>query len=157
MALGALLLATMGPTGSWTRAAAGLAVIGVGLGLFSTPNISAVLGSVSPGRLSAASAVLGTSRFVGQALSVCILGSIAASSLAVAGGRSLSAQITAAGGASAFHVGFRWAMVVGAGIAFLAALVSSRRGRQSVTSRATPAADRSPTTTPSPDSRTSST
>ena len=156
MALGALVLATMGPAGSWGRAAAGLAIIGVGLGLFSTPNISAVLGSVSPGRLSSASAVLGTSRFVGQALSVCILGTIAASSLATAGGSSLSTQIAAAGGTSAFHDGFRSAMVVGAGIALLAALVSSRRGRN-VTSHAAPGARSSPTATPGPDNRTSTT
>jgi dipeptide/tripeptide permease len=136
MALGAVVLATMGPVDSWARAAAGLAIIGLGLGLFSTPNISAVLGSVSPRRLSVASAVLGTNRFVGQALSVCILGSIAASSLA-AGRQALSAQTAAAGGTSALHDGFRSAMLVGAGIALLAALVSSRRGRRSMTSHPT--------------------
>ena len=157
MAMGALVLATTGPEGSWPRAAAGLAVIGLGLGLFSTPNISAVLGSVSAARLSVASAVLGTNRFVGQALSVSILGSIAASSLAGAGGRSLSAQIAATGGASAFHDGFRWAMAVGAGFALLAALVSSRRGPHDATSRTTAAAQHRPAATPDPDSRTSST
>ena len=128
MAAGALTLATMESANSWPRAVVGLAVIGVGLGLFSTPNISAVLGSVSPSRLSAASAVLGTNRFVGQALSVCILGSIAASSLVVADEGSLSAQIADAAGASTFHDGFRAAMVSGGVIALLAALVSSRRG-----------------------------
>jgi EmrB/QacA subfamily drug resistance transporter len=157
MAVGALVLATMGPDASWARAAAGLAVIGVGLGLFSTPNISAVLGSVPASRLSAASAVLGTSRFVGQALSVCILGSIAASSLATAGGSTLSAQIAAAGAASAFHDGFRSAMVVGAGIALLAALVSSGRGPRSLTSHTAPGATSESTATPSRDSRTSTT
>lgn len=157
MALGALVLATTGPAGSWPRAAAGLAVIGLGLGLFSTPNISAVLGSVSPTRLSVASAVLGTNRFVGQALSVSILGSIAASSLAGAGGRSLSAQIAATGGASAFHDGFRWAMAVGAGIALLAALVSSRRGPRNETSRSSAEAHRRSAATPDPDSRTAAT
>lgn len=156
MALGALVLATTEPAGSWPRAAAGLAVIGLGLGLFSTPNISAVLGSVPRSRLSVASAVLGTNRFVGQALSVSILGSIAASSLAGVGGRSLSTQIAATGGASAFHDGFRWAMAVGAGIALLAALVSSRRGAHDATGHSSVVARRS-AVTPGQDSRTSAT
>jgi len=157
MALGALVLATMGPAGSWPRAAAGLAVIGLGLGLFSTPNISAVLGSVSPTRLSAASAVLGTNRFLGQALSVSILGSIAASSLSGSGGESLSAQIAATGEAAAFHDGFRWAMAVGAGIALMAALVSSRRGPHNATRLLEARTDRRSAATPRPRSRTSST
>jgi EmrB/QacA subfamily drug resistance transporter len=156
MALGALVLASTEPADSWPRAAAGLAVIGLGLGLFSTPNISAVLGSVPRSRLSVASAVLGTNRFVGQALSVSILGSIAASSLAGAGGRSLSAQIAATGGASAFHEGFRWAMAVGAGIVLLAALVSSRRGPHEAAGRPSAEAQRS-AATPDQDSRTSAT
>jgi EmrB/QacA subfamily drug resistance transporter len=132
MALGALVLAAMPQAGSWLQAAAGLALVGLGLALFSTPNISAVLGSVAPDKLSAASAVLGTNRFVGQALSVGILGSIAASRLAGAGGATLTTQITATGGAAAFHAGYRWAMITGTAIALMAALVSaSRGGRQS--------------------------
>ena len=156
MTVGMLILATTGTSASWPRAALGLAVIGLGLGLFSTPNISALLGSVPPARLSVASAVLGTNRFVGQALSVSILGSIAASRLAAAGGRALSEQI-AAGETAAFHSGFRSAMLVGAGIALLAALVSLQRGPEVERSPAAHQASHRPEVTPSRGSRTSST
>ena len=61
------------------------------------------------------------------------------------------------GGTSAFHDGFRSAMVVGAGIALLAALVSSRRGPQTVTSHACARSATARRATPGPDSRTSTT
>ena len=109
----------------------GLALIGLGLALFSTPNISAILGSVAPDRLSLASAVLGTNRFVGQALSVALLGAIAVAQLSAPAGVSLTAQIAATGEAATFVAGYRWALVVGAGIAAAAAaaMVSANRGR----------------------------
>ena len=65
---------------SW-RVAACLAVVGVGMAAFSAPNTSAVMGSVRRDQLSQASAFLGTMRTSGQALSVALLGGIAASQL----------------------------------------------------------------------------
>ena len=130
MALGALILAAMPQHGGWPRALVGLALVGVGLALFSTPNISAVLGSVASARLSAASAVLGTSRFIGQALSIGLLGAIAAAQLGGSGADTLTARITTTGNVSEFLAGYRWAMVAGAGIAVAAAVVSASRGRQ---------------------------
>jgi MFS family permease len=135
MALGTLVLGATAPQGSWPEAMVGLALIGLGLALFSTPNISAILGSVAPDRLSLASAVLGTNRFVGQALSVALLGAIAAAQLSGPAGVSLTAQIAATGEAATFVAGYRWALVVGAGIAAAAAaaaaaaMVSANRGR----------------------------
>ena len=130
MALGTLILAAMPQQGGWPRALVGLALVGLGLALFSTPNISAVLGSVASARLSAASAVLGTSRFVGQALSIGLLGAIAAAQLGSSGADTLTARITTTGSASAFLAGYAWAMTAGAGMAVAAAVVSASRGRQ---------------------------
>lgn len=129
MALGTLILAAMPQQGGWPQALVGLALVGLGLALFSTPNISAVLGSVASERLSVASAVLGTSRFVGQALSIGFLGAIAAAQLGGSGADTLTTQITATGSVSAFLAGYRWAMVAGAGVAIAAAVVSASRGR----------------------------
>ena len=130
MAFGALVLATTGVQGSRATTVLGLAIIGLGLALFSTPNISAVLGSVTPERLSVASAVLGTNRFIGQALSVGLLGAIAAAHLGAAANGSLTSQIGETSGTTAFASGYRWAMVAGALVATAAAAVSATRGRQ---------------------------
>jgi MFS family permease len=47
-----------------------LGVLGVGFGLFSSPNTKVIMGSVTPKHLSAASATLGTMRLTGQAVSM---------------------------------------------------------------------------------------
>ena len=46
---------------------------GMGFGLFSTPNVSVIMGSVPPKDISAASATVSTMRTVGQAMSIGIL------------------------------------------------------------------------------------
>ena len=63
------------------RVAACLGVVGLGMAAFSAPNTSAIMGSVRRDQLSQASAFLGTMRTAGQALSVALLGGIAASQL----------------------------------------------------------------------------
>jgi EmrB/QacA subfamily drug resistance transporter len=50
-----------------------LVFIGIGMGLFSSPNTSAVMGSVEKKHLSIAASFLGTIRFVGQALSISLM------------------------------------------------------------------------------------
>ncbi|MHA1730628.1 MAG: MFS transporter [Promethearchaeota archaeon] len=54
------------------------AVVGVGNGLFSSPNKSAIMGSVGKGDLGMASGVFSTMRVVGQSFSVALLGAIVA-------------------------------------------------------------------------------
>jgi Na+/melibiose symporter-like transporter len=55
-----------------------LVCLGLGFGLFSSPNTNAVMGSVDRSQLSLASGFLATMRFTGQGLSVAVLGAIAA-------------------------------------------------------------------------------
>ncbi len=71
--------------GSWPVSA----VVGLGMAAFSAPNMSAIMGSVEKRQLGLASAFVGTMRVTGQALSVAVLGGIAASTLGPAGGRLL--------------------------------------------------------------------
>ena len=85
IAAGMVLLALTPESAPLWRVAACLAVVGVGMAAFSAPNTSAVMGSVRRDQLSQASAFLSTMRTAGQALSVALLGGIAASQLGARG------------------------------------------------------------------------
>jgi MFS family permease len=142
VALGMLLLATMPTSSGLVRVMASLGVVGLGMAAFSAPNMSAIMGSVQKRQLGLASAFVGTMRVTGQALSVAVLGGIAASALGPAGGRLLltlgtpvPGQNRAAALASAAYVllhfarGYRYAMLTGAGLALVGALASLTRGQ----------------------------
>ena len=133
IAAGMILLALTTETAPLWRVAACLAVVGVGMAAFSAPNTSAVMGSVRRDQLSQASAFLSTMRTSGQALSVALLGGIAASQLGAAGGRLLlthghTESALAARAVSAFATGYRYAMLTGAVLALIGAAVSLTRG-----------------------------
>jgi EmrB/QacA subfamily drug resistance transporter len=142
VATGMVLLATMPITAGIARVMVSLAVVGIGMAAFSAPNTSAIMGSVERSKLSVASAFLGTMRVTGQALSVAILGAIAASQLGVSGTRLIytNGQVVGAaahGGTAAARVaaqiaqnyalGYRYAMFTGAGLALVGALASLTR------------------------------
>jgi EmrB/QacA subfamily drug resistance transporter len=69
---GLAALAFIGPEVPLAGVAAALAALGVGFGLFSSPNTSAVMGSVPRPRYGVASATLATVRMTGQAFSMGI-------------------------------------------------------------------------------------
>ena len=133
IAAGMVLLAFNPESAPLWRVSACLAVVGLGMAAFSAPNTSAVMGSVRKDQLSQASAFLSTMRTSGQALSVALLGGIAASQLGAVGGRLLLTH-GHAGGALATHAvnayaeGYRYAMVTGAALALIGALISLTRG-----------------------------
>jgi EmrB/QacA subfamily drug resistance transporter len=136
-AAGMVILAFLPRTAGIPHVMAALAVVGVGLATFSAPNTSAIMGSVERRQLSLASAFLGTMRVTGQALSVALLGGIAASQLGRMGGRFLYTRGHGAGLVSqAFHLhildsyatGYRYAMLTGAALALVGALASLTRG-----------------------------
>ena len=142
VAAGMLLLATLPTASSLARVVVSLAVVGLGMAAFSAPNVSAIMGSVERRQLGIASAFMGTTRVTGQALSVAVLGGIAASSLGPLGGRllltrgaSVTGQSSAAAQAAATYVlqhyahGYRYAMLTGAGLALVGALASLTRGQ----------------------------
>jgi len=126
---GMVLLALMGRQASILHIMGSLAVVGLGMAAFSAPNTSAIMGSVERSQLSVASAFLGTMRVTGQALSVAILGGIAASRLGSGGWRQLLRQAGHGGAAAdAFAWGYRAAMLTGAALALLGAWASLTRG-----------------------------
>jgi hypothetical protein len=104
-------------------------VVGIGMAAFSAPNTSAVMGSVDRSRLSVAGAFMATMRVTGQALSVAILGGIAASRLG-AGGWRLLLHGGSPEAAAAFAWGYRAAMLSGAFLALLGAWASMTRGAE---------------------------
>jgi EmrB/QacA subfamily drug resistance transporter len=131
-AAGMVLLGALPADAGLPRVMLSLAVVGVGLAAFSAPNTSAVMGSVERGQLSLAGAFLGTMRSTGMALSVAILGGIAASQLGRLGGQLIFGHGHGGGlGAQAaadFARGYSYAMYTGAALAVLGALVSLTRG-----------------------------
>lgn len=128
-ALGMTLLG-LGATGASIAAIIGaLAVVGVGMAAFSAPNTSAIMGSVDRSQLSVASAFLSSMRVTGQALSVAILGGIAACHLGHDGWRPLLRAGASSQAAAAFARGYRAAMLTGAALALLGAWASLARGQ----------------------------
>jgi hypothetical protein len=112
-------------SGSWGRVLFALGTVGVGMAVFSAPNISAVMGSVERSQLNLASGFLATMRFSGQGLSIAVLGSIAAWRLGAEGARMIFFGETGnIAHTQAFADGYRAAMLVGAGLALAGAVLS---------------------------------
>jgi MFS family permease len=106
-----------------------LGTLGVGMAMFSSPNTSAVMGSVKRHQLSLASGFLGTMRSLGQGLSVGLLGAIAASGLGAVGARVIFlGEKASQAAATSFSDGYRNAMYVAVGLSVLGAIVSMVRG-----------------------------
>ncbi len=149
VATGMVMLATVPISAGIARVMVSLAVVGVGMAAFSAPNTSAIMGSVERSKLSLASAFLSTMRVTGQALSVAVLGAIAASQLGISGSRLIytNGQAARAAGHGALHggsaaasvaahivqnyaLGYKYAMFTGAGLALIGALASLTRPPQ---------------------------
>ena len=130
-AVGTVQLALFSVSAPTWQVLLALGTLGLGLAIFSTPNFSAIMGSVPRSQLGVASGMFTASRFCGMGVSIAILGAIAASKLGAEGGRVIllgtRASLT---NAQAFTAGYREAMYVGTGIALLGALVALTRDRQ---------------------------
>ena len=116
MAAGLILLSRLGSSSPDSQTIIGLAVTGLGTGIFISPNTSALLGSAPRERQGIASGVLATARNVGMVLGVGLAGAIFTSITALGGQNSLF---------DAVHIG----LLVGAGMAVAGALISSIRGK----------------------------
>jgi hypothetical protein len=99
-----------------------LIIAGLGMGMFQSPNNSAVTGSVPVFHLGIASGILAAMRNVGMVLGVAVAGAVLYNVAPIAA----SGQPGSFTGADiqAFISGLRWAYIVGAIIATTAALTS---------------------------------
>jgi EmrB/QacA subfamily drug resistance transporter len=86
LSTGLLLLAWLAPDGSLGAIAAALGVVGFGVGLFASPNNSALMGAAPRHRQGIASGVLATARNMGMALGVGLAGAVFTTSLSAGGG-----------------------------------------------------------------------
>jgi EmrB/QacA subfamily drug resistance transporter len=109
-----------------------LLILGTGMGLFSSPNTSAIMGSVGRKQLGIASGTLATMRTTGQALSLAVTGAVVAT---VASSKVVSVLFIGTNSAeiavesAAYIQGMNLAFVVCASIAFIGAVFSFIRGK----------------------------
>lgn len=129
--VGLLLLSTLDQSSSTGSLLVYLLVVGAGMGLFASPNTSAVMGCVRKEQLGVASGTLSTMRTVGQSLSLAVMGAlmaVATSSAVVSQLFSGSADIASPVLAAEFVKGMGLAFQVSAVIAFVGAATSLARG-----------------------------
>ena len=113
-----------------------LVVIGIGQGLFQSPNTRAVMGAAPPDEQGIASGLFSTSRVIGQALSVALAGTIFTSFGAAAAGVLLSSQgqsLSTSGVSdlqNTFLAGFHAAFIVCAAFAAIGIFTSLVRGNE---------------------------
>jgi EmrB/QacA subfamily drug resistance transporter len=117
-ALGLWILSTLGPSSPIGIAAGGLAVCGLGTGMFVSPNNSALMGDAPRAKHGIAAGVLALARNVGMALGIGLTGAVFNSYL---GGTDTVNPLAVVG---AFAVSMRFV----AAIAAAAALVTFARG-----------------------------
>jgi EmrB/QacA subfamily drug resistance transporter len=108
LATGLVLLALQAKGASLTAIAASLGVVGLGVGIFVSPNNSALMGAAPRHRQGIASGVLATARNVGMVLGVGLAGAVFTTVLARAGGS-----------ASGLFQGVRASLFVAAAVAVL--------------------------------------
>ena len=123
LAAGLVALALLVTHGTLPQLAAALALVGLGIGIFVSPNNSALMGAAPRNRQGIASGVLATARNVGMVLGVGFAGAIFTTVLARAA--SPSAGLTA---------GVRASLLTAAGMAMLGSLTSAIRGEVSAPS-----------------------
>jgi EmrB/QacA subfamily drug resistance transporter len=131
-AVGLAVLATLTETSPLGQVIVGLVLTSVGIGLFSTPNNAAIVSCVPVRQVGLASGFMNTMRTTGQALSMGVLGGIAASALGPIGGRIIFMH--ASTGHMSRHAvdgyarGYSWAMWTAMGLALVSAAASLTRG-----------------------------
>ena len=108
-----------------------LAVSGVGLGIFASPNSSSLMGAAPDNKRGVASGLLATSRTVGQALGIAVSGAIFGGLGGAVAGDRLAQGAAGAGLAATFARAFDTALLVAAGVAVLAfAVALVRKGKK---------------------------
>jgi Na+/melibiose symporter-like transporter len=116
-----------------------LALVGIGTGMFQSPNNRALMQAAPGGGQGAASGVLGTGRVVGQSLSVALAGAVFGALGGMSANRQLSAQGTGgqlpadqlAALQQVFVNGFHAALMVCACVAAVGVVTSLARAEQS--------------------------
>ncbi len=106
-----------------------LAPLGIGLGLFQSPNNSAIMGTVPRERLGVASSLLATTRTLGQTVGIAVLGALWTAMVFRAAGGAVVGGATAAP-IEAQAAGLRAAVLIAAGLVGVGLLIALWAWRQ---------------------------
>lgn len=128
---GLFALAMLGPSASFAQIVLAEVLAGVGNGLFSSPNISTIMGSVPRERQGTAAGVQAVGRNIGMVLGVALASAL------------FTARMTALGGPSHLIDAYHDAMLVGSAIMLAGAILSSVRGESRLSAGAAAIASRS--------------
>ena len=110
LAIGLFLLSRLGPDTPLWQIPARLAIVGLALGLFASPNTSALMGAAPRNRQGIASGVMATARNMGMVLGVGLAGAVLTSVIEASGGeavglfRAISAGLAVAAAIAAVGV-----------------------------------------------------
>jgi MFS family permease len=133
--LGLVLIARLDATSTTAGIVGCLVLIGVGQGLFQSPNTRALMNAAPGGTQGQASGLLTTAHTVGQSLSVALAGAIFTGLGGAAAGRALIGArmgVPTSGDIEAlqqtFLSSFQWALMVSAAVAVLGVLAVMVRG-----------------------------
>ena len=127
-----MLVAALGLTVLWldqsgplTTVLIALGLLGVGLGFFTPPNNSAIMGSAPASHLGVAGGVLNMTRGLGTSLGVAATGAVLALALSSATGTATSTTVSAP--STALSDAFRWCWLFLAAVAVAAGAISTLR------------------------------
>jgi MFS family permease len=95
ISVGLLVLAGLGVAAGWAALLAGMALVGLGQGLFSVPNARAILGAVRDDRLGLASGMQATMRNLGFSAGAALGGALLESRFRAHGGTVLGGHLAA--------------------------------------------------------------
>jgi len=133
MCLGLFMFSTLSVDSSRLDVIVRLLVLGFGMGIFAPPNTSAVMGSVEKNRLGVAAGTLATMRFIGQSMSLAVMGAVAATAIPSKILSDLFIGLRSEAGtvmAEAFVEGIRRAFFVSGFISALGIFTSLVRGKE---------------------------
>jgi len=130
--VGLLLMSRLNASSAAFDIVSRLAFLGVGFGLFSSPNTSAVMGSVDRRKLGLAAGTLGTMRFMGQSIGLAMVGAVIANALPPQAMLELLTGLNAhdAVAIGEFVVGMGNVFMIGAAVGALGTVTSLVRGRE---------------------------
>jgi len=117
LGIGLYLLSNLGPTTTPQQIALRLGVVGLGTGIFISPNNSSLMGAAPKSRQGIAAGILATSRNFGMVLGVGLAGAVFTTVLTQAG----DAQ------SSALYQAIQYSFLISCGIVILGLIVSAKR------------------------------
>jgi len=132
VAVGLYLFSQLNATSSAMEVISRLIVVGVGFGLFSSPNTSAVMGSVREGKLGVAAGTLGTMRFMGQGIGLALIGTVMSTTLPAKDMLAVFAGLSMQSGVAIdeFVTGMRSFFLITCVIGMIGTMTSMVRGRE---------------------------